>query len=137
VEGVQERCARSPRASALRRGMGMGADVLLQVPGQAQQRPARLHAPRRELRVPQGWGAPRRGGEGLGAAICFTGFMLTVEEIGHERGPIRSIPRMRGSTTGCWRGAAASWRGSSSSGAYCSTPSETAPPGKPKLVGKM
>jgi hypothetical protein len=22
--------------------------------------------------------------------------MLTVEEIGHERGPIRSIPRMRG-----------------------------------------
>ena len=93
---------------------------------------ARIHAPRRQLRVQEGEGAPRRGGEGLGAAICFTGFMVTVEEIGHERGPIRSIPRMRGEHNRMLVGAAAPRRGSSSSGENCNTPNGNAPPGKAK-----
>jgi hypothetical protein len=63
----------------------------------------------------------------LGAAICLTGSMLTVEKIDHKRGSYAAYYGCgRRTGGGCWRVAAARSRGSSSSGAYCSTPSGTA-----------
>jgi len=58
----------------------------------------------------------------LGAAICLTGFMVTVEKINHERGPMCSVLRAREEDRRkLLEGAAASLKGSSSSGAYCSS----------------
>jgi len=82
--------------------------------------PPRSSAPRRER-------AQKLGG---------LGFTYTWEKFDHERGPIRSILRMRKEDRKRLLEAARS-RGSSSSREYCSAPSKTALPRKPKLVGKM
>ena len=114
MEGVQERCARSPRASALRRGMGMAPTFYFRFLDRLSS--VLLDS----MHLAANYACRRAGellGEGVGGDDLLHGSMLTVEEIGHERGPMRSVLRAREEDRKrLLEGAAASLKGSSSSG---------------------